>query len=88
MKTYEKGAIVATFNTDSFHGQRGATLTVIIDQPFYAEVQLHDRGYIRTDVDVRARQRPVRLDRPGHRLSSRPWPSTIPAAATIGKSST
>ncbi len=51
VKTYEKGAIVATFNTNSFNGQRGATLTVVIDQPFYAEVQLQDRGFIRTDVD-------------------------------------
>jgi hypothetical protein len=50
VKTYEKGAIVAHFNTDTFSGQRGATLTVIIDQPYYAEVQLHDRGYIRSDV--------------------------------------
>ncbi len=50
VKTYEKGAIVATFNTNSFSGQRGATLTVVIDQPFYAEVQLQDRGFIRTDV--------------------------------------
>ena len=52
LKTYEKGAIVAHFNTDSFLGQRGATLTVTIDQPFYAEVQLHVRGYIRSDVVV------------------------------------
>jgi hypothetical protein len=52
VKTYEKGAIVATFNTNAFSGQRGATLTVVIDRPFYAEVQLQDRGYIRTDVDV------------------------------------
>jgi hypothetical protein len=51
VKTYEKGAIVATFNTNSFSGQRGATLTVVIDRPFYAEVQLQDKGYIRTDVD-------------------------------------
>lgn len=51
VKTYEKGAIVATFNTNSFYGQRGATLTVVIDRPFYAEVQLQDKGYIRTDVD-------------------------------------
>ena len=52
VKTYEKGAVVTTFNTNSFYGQRGATLTVVIDQPFYAEVQLQDRGYIRTDVEV------------------------------------
>lgn len=52
VKTYEKGAIVATFNTNAFLGQRGATLTVVIDKPFYAEVQLHDRGFIRNDVVV------------------------------------
>jgi hypothetical protein len=52
VKTYEKGAIVAHFNTDTFSGQRGATVTVTIDKPFYAEVQLHVKGYIRTDVMV------------------------------------
>jgi hypothetical protein len=52
VKTYEKGAIVATFNTASFSGQRGATITVVIDRPYYAEVQLQDRGFIRTDVEV------------------------------------
>jgi len=52
LKTYEKGAILAHFNTDKFLGQRGATLTVTIDKPFYAEVQLHIKGTIRSDVDV------------------------------------
>jgi hypothetical protein len=52
IKTYEKGKILAHFNTDTFRGQRGATLTVVIDQPFYAEVQLHVKGYIRGDVVV------------------------------------
>jgi hypothetical protein len=52
LKTYDKGAIVAHFNTDRFSGQRGATLTVTIDQPFLAEVQLNVRGYIRGDVVV------------------------------------
>jgi hypothetical protein len=50
LKTYEKGAIIATLNTPSFLGQRGATITVTIDKPFYAEVQLHVSGYIRSDV--------------------------------------
>ncbi len=50
LKTYEKGAILAHFNTDTFSGQRGATITVTIDKPFYAQVQLNVRGYIRTDV--------------------------------------
>lgn len=51
-KTYEKGSILAHFNTDTFLGQRGATLTVTVDKPFYAEVQVHVRGYIRGDVVV------------------------------------
>lgn len=50
LKTYEKGEIIATLNTRSFTGDRAATLTVTIDKPFYAEVQLRVTGYIRTDV--------------------------------------
>jgi hypothetical protein len=50
LKTYEKGAIVAVFNTRTFSGSRGATLTVTVDKPFYAQVQLQVSGYIRRDV--------------------------------------
>jgi hypothetical protein len=50
LKTYEEGAIVAVFNTRTFSGSRGATLTVTIDKPFYAQVQLQVSGYIRRDV--------------------------------------
>jgi hypothetical protein len=52
LKTYEQGTILAHFNTDAFQGQRGATLTVTIDKPFHAEVQLQVRGFIRSDVAV------------------------------------
>ena len=52
LKTWETGEIVAAFNTASFLGQRSATLTVTIDQPFFAEVQLHIKGYIRSDIVV------------------------------------
>lgn len=52
LKTYEKGAVVAHLNTDTFSGQRGATLTVTFDKPFYAEVQLHVKGNIRDNVVV------------------------------------
>lgn len=52
LKTYEEGAIVAHFNTDSFRGQHGATLTVRIDKPFPARVQLHVKGYIHGDIKV------------------------------------
>ncbi len=50
LKTWEKSQIVAKYNTRSFLGKRGATLTVVIDQPYYAEVQLSVSGYIRSDV--------------------------------------
>ncbi len=50
LKTYEKGVILAHFNTDKFLGSKGATLTVTLDKPFYAEVQLQVAGYIRSDV--------------------------------------
>ena len=52
LKTYEQGAILAHFNTDSMTGQHSATLTVTIDKPFFAEVQLQVRGNIRSDVVV------------------------------------
>ena len=50
LKTYERGAILATFNTRSFNGQKSATVTVTFDKPFYAEVQLQVSGFIRSDV--------------------------------------
>jgi hypothetical protein len=51
LKTWEKGAIVATLNTRSFIGQRSSTLTVVIDKPYYAEVYLTISGNIHGDVD-------------------------------------
>jgi len=50
LKTYEKSAILAHFNTGSFLGHKNATLTVTFDKPFYAQVQLHVAGDIRSDV--------------------------------------
>lgn len=50
LKAHESGTVVAAFNTRAFTGQRGATVTVTIDRPRYAEVTLNVRGYIRTDV--------------------------------------
>ncbi len=50
LKTYEQGAIIAHFNTPSFLGRKGATITVTFDKPFYAEVQLQVKGYVRSDV--------------------------------------
>ena len=50
LKTHETTAIVARINTDRFLGQKGATLTVTFDKPFFAQVQLQTRAYIRSDV--------------------------------------
>lgn len=50
LATHETASIVATLNTSTFIGQKAATVTVVFDQPFYAEVQLSVSGFIRTDV--------------------------------------
>ena len=50
LKTHETSEVVATFNTRTFLGQHGATLTVTFDKPFSAEVQLRVAGNIRGDV--------------------------------------
>ena len=50
LKTWEKGGIHVRFNTRTFTGKKGATITVVIDRPYYAEVQLNVSGYIRSDV--------------------------------------
>lgn len=53
IKTWEKGEIVAKFNTSGqFVKEKGATLTVVFDKPFHAEVQLQISGYIRPDVVI------------------------------------
>lgn len=46
----ETAAVVATFNTNTHIGQKAATITVVFDQPSYAEVQLQVSGFIRTDI--------------------------------------
>ncbi len=48
--TFETAYIVAEFNTIGFRGQHSSTLTVVIDKPFPAEVQLHVYGDVRRDV--------------------------------------
>jgi hypothetical protein len=45
-----RGSILARFNTGTFTGARSATLTVSIDRPTFTEVQLHVKGYIRSDM--------------------------------------
>lgn len=50
IKTYGKSRIMATVDTLSFKGYKGATISVVFDKPFLAEVQLHVRTYIRQDV--------------------------------------
>lgn len=46
----QTGSILARFNTGTFRGTKGATLTVVVDKPFYSEVRLRVDGYIRSDM--------------------------------------
>jgi hypothetical protein len=82
LKTHETAEVVATFNTRTFQGQHGATLTVTFDKPFYAELQLRVAGNIRGDVTFdppfvdlgsvdlgKGAERQVRVTR----LGSAPW---------------
>ena len=50
IKTHEKAYIVAKFNTRTFTGFHGATLTVSFGAPYRAEVQVRVHGEIRGDV--------------------------------------
>lgn len=50
LKTWQVGEIIAEFNTRNFTGHKSATITVVFDKPFHAEVQLHITGFIRSDV--------------------------------------
>lgn len=50
LKTYEKGAVIAHINSDRLLGHQSATLTVTIDKPQYAQVQLNVKVYIYSDV--------------------------------------
>ncbi|MFN7732548.1 MAG: DUF1573 domain-containing protein [Pirellula sp.] len=52
LKSWEKGQIIAQFNTRSFIGTKTAMITVVIDRPYYAEVQLTVGGTIRSDIVV------------------------------------
>jgi hypothetical protein len=50
LKTYEKGAVIAHINSDRFLGNQGATITVTIDEPQYAQVQLQVKVYVERDL--------------------------------------
>ena len=50
LKTYEKGAIISHINSDRLLGNQASTITVTIDKPQYAQVQLHVKVYIFSDV--------------------------------------
>ncbi|MBN2021333.1 MAG: DUF1573 domain-containing protein [Pirellulales bacterium] len=50
IKTYQKGQIIASVDTRGFLGRKDATITVVFDKPYAAEVQLHVHSYIRSDI--------------------------------------
>lgn len=85
LKTHETAEVVAAFNTRTFLGQHGATLTVTFDKPFSGEVQLRVAGNIRGDVAFdpplvdfgnvdlgKGSERQIRISRMG----SSPWAIT------------
>jgi hypothetical protein len=52
LATHETGEILVQFNTHSFLGHKGATITVTFDAPYAAEVQLHVQGTVRSDLVI------------------------------------
>jgi hypothetical protein len=52
LKTWDKSHIKAVLDTRAFLGRKDATIRVVFDKPFPAEVQLHVHSYIRSDVVV------------------------------------
>jgi hypothetical protein len=50
LKTYEKGSVIAHINSDRFLGNQRATITLTIDRPQYAQVRLHVKVHIFSDV--------------------------------------
>ncbi len=50
LRSRESAEIIAVLDTTNFKGQRNVAITVTLDQPFPAEVQLRVAGFIRTDV--------------------------------------
>lgn len=52
LQTYEETAIVAHFMTDRYDGHKNATITVVIDRPNRAVLQLNVQGEIRSDISM------------------------------------
>jgi len=52
LKTWDKTEIVAVLDTRKFLGQKDATITVRLDLPYPAEVQLHVHAYIRSNLVI------------------------------------
>jgi len=50
LKTWDQGQILCRLNTRHYTGQKDVTVTVQIDQPYPAEVQLRLKANIRSDV--------------------------------------
>lgn len=53
LKTWEKAEILVNIDTRGFLGRKDATIKVVFDQPYSAEVQLHVHTYIRSDIVVK-----------------------------------
>lgn len=52
LQTYERGSVIASVNSQRLRGPQSSTITVVIDRPVPAEVQLRIKVFIRGDVVV------------------------------------
>ncbi len=52
LKTWEKAELAVNIDTRGFLGRKDATIKVLFDQPYTAEVQIHVHTYIRSDIVV------------------------------------
>lgn len=52
LKTYEKTFVTVRLRGDMLEGSQNATITVTIDEPHHAEIQLNVRGEVRTDLNI------------------------------------
>ena len=52
LKTWEESAISVKYNTHAFTGNKSATITVRIDKPYWAEVQLKVKGTIYGNLTI------------------------------------
>ncbi len=52
LRSGQSGVLAVALQTSKYNGRKGATITVTLNKPAYAEVQLHVTSYIDKQIDV------------------------------------